>query len=207
MVRRSTWIVLVILAILVGFTWFFQRYQANKAADTATPTPTTNPVNVYNLVSTQLKEINITDNSGDKIDLYRDPGSSNWAIRAVPVDQADSFKIESISAQLLALKVKVALTQSPSLDSVGLATPTYTITMTTSDSTQAVTYVGSQNAIGNGYYTRVDSGQVFIADKVVMDDILGLLKNPPLLPTATPEVTSTETASPTEPGGQLTPTQ
>lgn len=206
MVRRPTWILLVVFALLVGFAWFFQRYQANKADDAATATPTTPPANLYDLTNIQVDEIKITDAKGDKIDLYRDSGSSNWAIADVPVDQADSHQIESISTQLYSLQVQETLTQTPPLDSIGLVTPAYTITMTTSDGTQLITYVGTQTAIGSGYYVRVDSGQVVIVDKVVLDDILNLLNNPPLLPTATPEVTSTETASPTEPGGQGTPT-
>jgi len=206
MVRRSTWILLAVFAILVGFAWFFQRHQANKAKNGATATPTTSPANLYDLTNTQVDNINITDNAGEKIDLYRDTGSSNWAITNVPVDKADSFKIESINTQLFSLIVQETLTQTPPLDSIGLVTPAYTITMTTSDGTQLITNVGTQTAIGSGYYVRVGSGPVVIVDKVVMDDILNLVKNPPLLPTATPEVTSTEIASPTEPGGRVTPT-
>ncbi len=206
MVRRPTWILLVVFAFLVGFAWFFQRYQANKVDNAATATPTTSPANLYDLTNTQVDEINITDNTGDKLDLYRSSGSSNWAISNVPVDQADSFQIESISTQLFSLQVQETLTQTPPLDSIGLVTPAYTISMTTSDGTQIITYVGTQTAIGSGYYVRVGSGPVDIVNKVLMDDILNLLKNPPLLPTATPEVTTTETALPTEPGGQGTPT-
>ncbi len=206
MLRRSTWILLVVFALLVGFAWLFQRYQANQTASVATATPTTSPAHLYDFTNTQVNEINIADNTGNKIDLYRDPESSNWAIADVPVDQADSFQIESLSTQLVSIQAQETLTQTPPLDSIGLATPAYTITLTTSDKSQFITYVGIQTAIGSGYYVRLDSGPVVIVDKVVMDDILNLLNNPPLLPTVTPAVTSTETASPTESGGQATPT-
>jgi hypothetical protein len=206
MVRRSTWILLVTFALLVGFAWLFQRSQANKTDNSATATPTTSPAYLYDLSNTQVDEITITDATGDKIDLYRDLASSNWAIANVPVDQADWFKIESISTQLFSLQVKETLTQTPPLDSIGLITPAYTITMTTSDGAQIITYIGTQTAIGSGYYVRVGSGSVDIVDKVVMDDILDLLNNPPLLPTATPDVTATEMESATEQGGQGTPT-
>jgi hypothetical protein len=206
MVRRSTWILLVVFALLVGFAWLFQRYQANQADSVAIATPTTSPANLYDFTNTQVDEINITDNTGNKIGLYRDPESSNWAIADVPVDQADSFQIESLSTQLFSLQVQETLTQTPPLDSLGLVSPAFTITMTTADKSQFITYIGTQTAIGSGYYVRVDSRPVVIVDKVVMDDILNLLNNPPLLPTATPAVTSTETASPTESGGQATPT-
>ncbi len=98
------------------------------------------------------------------------------------------------------------LTQIPPLDSVGLTTPAYTITITTADATIVVTDIGTLNAIGDGYYVRVDSGQVVLVDKVVMEDVINLLTNPPLLPTATPEVTPTETVAPIGSGSQATPT-
>jgi len=206
MVRRSTWILLVVFAILVGFAWFFQRYQANKANNAATATPTASPANLYDLSNTQVDRISITDDMGDKIELFRDSVSSNWAIADVPVDQADSAQIDAMSKQLFSLQAQDTLTQTPPLDSIGLVTPAYTITMTTTEGTQIITHVGTQTAIGSGYYVRVDSDSVVIVDKVVMDGILNLIKQPPLLPTATPIVTSTETAPPTEAGSQVTPT-
>jgi hypothetical protein len=206
MVRRPTWILLFVFALLVGFAWLFQRYQTNKAENATTATPTVAPVKLYDLTDTQVNEINIAASGGDKIDLYRDQGSSNWVIADVPVDQADSVQIESVSKQLLSLQVQDTLTQSPPLDSIGLVVPSYTITITTTDGSQLVTYVGTQNALGDSYYVRVDSGQVLLVDKVVMDDVLNLLTNPPLLPTATPEVIPIETVTPIESGDQATPT-
>ncbi len=206
MVRRSTWIVLGVFALLVGFAFIFQRYQANKADNTATATPTIAAVKLYDVTSTQVNEINIAAASGDKIDLYRVPETSNWAITKVPVDQADSSQIDSISKQLLLLQVQETITQSLSLDSIGLVTPAYTITMTTTDGKRIITEIGSPNALGDGYYVRVDSNQVVLVDKVVMDEVINFIIKPPLLPTATPEVTQTGTVTPIEPGGQVTST-
>jgi hypothetical protein len=206
MVRRTTWILLGVFALLVGFAWLFQRYQTNKANNTATSTPTVTPVKLYSLTSTQVNEINIAASAGNKIDLYRDPASSKWAIKDVPVNQADTFQIESINSQLVSLQVQETMTQSLPLDSVGLVVPTDTITMTTTDGTLLVTYVGSPNAVGDSYYVRVDSGPVVLVAKVGLDGILNLLKNPPLLPTATPVLTPTQTVVPTESGSPVTPT-
>ncbi len=206
MVRRSTWIVLGIFALLVGFTLLFQRYQANKTDTTATATPTVPPVYLYSRGDTQLNDIKIADNTGKYIDLYRDPALASWAIEGVPAEQADTSQIDAISAQLLSLQVQETLTQTLSLAAIGLETPAYTITLTTSAGSTWITYVGIQTAIGSGYYVRDDSGKVMIVDKTAIDDIISLLQNPPLLPTATPEVTPTETNSPTMPVGQETPT-
>jgi hypothetical protein len=206
MVRRSTWILLIVFGLLVLFAWLFQRYQANKTNNTATATPTALPTKLYNLTSAEVSSINIADNTGKNIELYRDAGSSNWAIKDVPINQADSQQIDSISNQLLSIQVQDTLTQSLSLDPYGLAAPTSAITMTTTDGSQVVTAVGALTAIKNGYYVRIDSGPVVIVTNVTIDDVLNLLKKPPLLATTTPEVTVTETGTPIAPGTQPTST-
>jgi hypothetical protein len=206
MVRRSTWILLLLFAILVGFAFFFQRYQTNKDDNAATATPTMAPQMVYNLGGAQVDDIKLSDSAGNSIDIYRDEEGSKWAIPDIPTDQVDSAKIDSASEQLFSLQVQETITQSLPLDSIGLASPAYNITMKLSDGTQLITEVGSPTPIGSGYYVRVNSGQLIIVDKLVMDDILQLLTEPPLLPTPTLEVTPVDTVLPTETGNQATPT-
>ncbi len=198
MVRRSTLILLVVFALLVGIAWILQRNQTNKQEIAATMTPTTTVAYLYNLSGRQVDDINITDSYGNQVEVYLDSASGNWAIRNLPIEQADSIQIESITAQLLALQAVETLIQPPPLDSIGLEAPTYTINITTTDGGQLVVNVGSITPIGTGYYVKVGSDRIVIVDKVVMDDIVNSLSNPPLLPTATPEVVSTEPVSPAE---------
>jgi hypothetical protein len=206
MVRRSTWILVIIFGLLVLTAWLFPRYQANNANKTATATPTTVPTKLYNLTSAEVSSINITDSTGNNIVLYREPGSANWVIKDMPADQADSQQIESLSTQLLSIQVQDTLTQSVSLDSFGLATPAYTITLTTVDNTQYVIYIGTLTPIKNGYYLRIDAGPVVIVNNVTIDDVINLLKKPPLLATAAPNVIATETGTPIAPIAQPTST-
>jgi hypothetical protein len=206
MVRRSTWILLVILAILVGFTWLFQRNLANKTDITATATPTITTVNIYDLTGKQVNQVDLSDSAGDKVVFDRNAESGQWSIANTPVEQADSFQIESNLSQLFALTAQETLTQTPPLDSIGLVTPAYTISMTTSDGAIINTNVGLITPIGSGYYLRVNSGPIIIVDKVVMDDVLNMINNPPLIATPTPEITATETVSPMDTGIPKTPT-
>lgn len=198
MLRRSTLILLIVFILLAVFAYLFQRYQTQKAEGAATATPTSAPVKVYTLGGTQVDEIKISEAAGKEIDLYRDSATSKWAIADVPVDQADSAQIEAVSTQLLDLQVQETLTQTVPLEAIGLVTPAYTITFTTTDGAQIVTNIGSLTPTGNGYYIRLDSNPVIIVDKVALDDILHLLSNPPLLPTPTPKVTPSVTVVPTD---------
>jgi hypothetical protein len=196
MVRRNTWIMLVVFIIVGGFVFIFQRYQANQATNTATQTPTVTLQKLYAITIAEVDRINIADNTGENITTYRDAQTINWVIDGIPIGKLDSTKIESNNTQLLGLSVKESLTEDPPLDAVGLDTPAYTITMTTMEGSKVITYVGSVTPTGSGYYIKVDSGPVVIVDKAVIDAAVGMVKNPPLLPTPTPAVTATQTGTP-----------
>jgi Domain of unknown function (DUF4340) len=206
MVRRSTWILLVILVILAGFTWVFQCYQVKKTDNTATVTPTIALVNIYDLTGKQVNQVDLSDSSGTKVVFNRNSDSGKWSITNTPLEQADSFQIESNFAQLFAITAQETLTQTPPLDSIGLVSPAYTIHMTTTDGGIMNTDVGSITPIGNGYYLQVNSGPIIIVDKVVMDDVLNMITNPPLIATPTSVITITETVSPFNSGALKTPT-
>ena len=206
MIRRSTWILLLVFAILAGFAFFFQRYQSNKADNSATQTPTSTPQMAFNLNGAQVNEITISDSSGNSLDLVRDEAGALWTISDVPKGQVDASKIESASTQLFVAEVQETITQTLPLDSIGLVPPAYHLTMTLSNGAKLSTEVGDQTPIGSGYYVRVNSGQVIIVGKTALDEIIKFLSEPPLLPTPTREASPTETIVPAGNGNQATPT-
>ena len=75
MVRRSTWILLAILVILVGSTLLFQRYQTSKPENTATAIPSVALVNVYYLTGKQISEVDLSDSLGNNIVFNLSPDS------------------------------------------------------------------------------------------------------------------------------------
>jgi hypothetical protein len=205
MLRRSTWIMLLIFAVLAGFAFFYQRYQANHPEETATPVPTTSQSQLYNVESSQVSEVSIADSSGKQLSLYKDENKGQWAIRDYQVEQVDSFQIDSIIAQLLSMQVQETLVQPPPLEVIGLDAPGYTITIMMREGSQLVTFVGTPTPVGGGYYVQLNSNQVVIVDKITLDNVLNWLFVPPLVPTPTPGVVSTGTVSPTEGGSGVTP--
>ncbi len=206
MVRRSTWIMVAVFVILVGFAWLFQRNQTDNLINAATATPTVTLPSVYDFHGKQVGLVDIFDSTGEKVQFKHDPESNQWSITDVSLDQVDSFQIGSILAQLFVITAQETLTQSPPLDSIGLVVPAYTIRLTTADGEIMNTYIGSLTPIANGYYVRNDSGPIFIVDKLVLDDILELLNNPPLIATTTPEATTPEPVLPANSGIPITST-
>ena len=206
MVRRNTWIMLGIFVLAGVFVVVFQHFQGQKTKDVATQTPTATPEKLYSITLAGVDRITVADNTGESITTYRDPDTIQWVIAGIPVETVDSAKIQMNVTQLLELPVKETLAQDVALDAVGLATPAYTLTMTTMDGAQVITYIGNVVPSGNGYYLRVDTGPVMIVDINVIQAVVGMVKNPPLLPTPTPQVTPTEMGTPLAPEVPVTPT-
>ncbi len=196
MVRRSTWIMVVVFVLAGGFVFAYQRFQANKTVNAPSETPTIIPEKLYSMPIADVDKINIADNSGESITLYRNPDTAAWVIAEYPIDKVNSTQIKSTNAQLLAISVKETLPDTTPLSAVGLDSPAYTITMTTMEGTLVITYVGSPTPTGSGYYVRIGTGPVVIVDKTIMEAVVDMVKNPPLLSTPTPEVTETGTVVP-----------
>jgi hypothetical protein len=208
MVRRTTWILLVLFAVLAVFAWWYQGYQAKsgETAATTTVTPLSTAAILLSVDPNQVNGITITSNTGDKLSLYRDAGTTNWGVKDVPIDKVDTERLASVISPLLTMQVLEILSQSPTLASVGLDLPAYTISIDTEKGQQEVIFIGIPNAIATGYYARLGTGPILILDKVILDDFLKLITEPPLLATATPEVTETVSGTSVAPEVQGTPT-
>jgi hypothetical protein len=150
MIRRSTWFILAIFVLLVGFAWLFKRNQTEKGEITSTPIPTKALASIYDLEGIQVNEVSISNSMGDEI-TFTSNETNQWSISNIPADQADTVQIGSNLAQLFAIQAQETLTQTPPLDSIGLVIPSYTIHIRSDSGEPVITYVGSLTPIGNGY--------------------------------------------------------
>jgi len=193
MIRRNTWILLVVLAALIGFSFYWTN-QKTKQASEATPTPGTSML--FNSSDGSPSDIKITDSSGKSVEILRST-SGTWGVQAPIVTTADQGSAEAAATQVSAIRIlnNVQL----GLDVVGLDKPAYIITITFTGSITHKLLVGSVTPIQNGYYVQLDSSQVQIVDKQGLDAVLGLLTNPPYAATLTPEASATSTALPETP--------
>ena len=185
MIRRNTWILLVILVLLIGATLYFNN-QKKTSAGAATPTPT----NTF-LFSSQdghPTDIKIQDTTGHSVEIARN-ASGSWVLKAPTADAANQDQAESAATQLTSLNM---LGNIPiGLDVVGLDQPTYTMTVTFDSAKTHKVLIGSVNPIQTGYYVQVDGGPVEVADKSGIDSLVGMLTAPPYLSTLTPTTTLT----------------
>lgn len=196
MIRRSTWIVLGIFAVLGLGVFLWQRYGVKE--EPVEPTPTTEVSSlVFSLGDQTIASYQILDTEGNSISFGRDPVSDAWVVTDQPAELADSSQIETVAGSLAFLFVDTALAGQPPLDSMGLDQPSYTIKLFLDNGEQSNLYVGDLIPTGSGYYARVGDEPAMVIAKTDMDAVLNLLKTPPLAATYTPTVTFTATMTAT----------
>jgi len=200
MIRRNTWILLVLLVVVVGFS-FYLTNQKTKQASLATPT--LGASTLFNSTDGTPSDITIVDTTGNSVEITHDT-TGTWVLKAPTSTAADQAAAEAAATQVSALRVLSEVQLGP--DIVGLDKPSYTIILVfTGGKTHKLT-VGSVTPIEDGYYAQLDAGNTQIVDKPGLDALLGMLTNPPYLATLTPEASPTSLASDTPTVMPETPT-
>jgi hypothetical protein len=196
MIRRNTWIVLVLLAGLIGFAYYWNQHKAQQAASA---TPTTAPGSssssslLFSAAEGAPKDIKIQDSTGKSVEFGRNEAGA-WVLKAPTETQADQASAEAVASQVSALRVISSVELG--LDVVGLDKPSYIVTMSTGGKSHTLN-VGALTPIQDGYYTSLDGGPVRIVDKQGLDALFPLVNQPPFAMTPTPLVTPTELTTPT----------
>ena len=186
MVRRNTWILLFILAGLVGFSFYLGNIKT-KQASAATPT-SSGSVSLFSATDGSPTGIKIVDSLGVSVEVARD-ATGAWVVKAPTQAAADQGSSEAAATQVGA--VRVLSTVQLGLDVVGLDKPAYSLTITFPAAKVHKLVIGSVTPIQDGYYAQLDGGQIMIVDKGAIDALLGMLTSPPYLATLTPVATLT----------------
>ncbi len=195
MIRRNTWILIVLLAAVIGFAIYFNNRKAKQAAEA---TPTAAPLSLLSSAEGTPNDIKIEQPaSGKSVEVAR-TSSGTWVLKAPEAVPADQAQAEAAATQVGALKILLG-DISLGLDVVGLDKPTDIITVVLSGGKTHVLNVGSVNPLGTGYYVQVDGGKAQLVDKTGLDALLTMLDNPPYAETPTPTATLTPIVTPTVP--------
>jgi hypothetical protein len=203
MIRRSTWVFIVILAALIGLAWYLNRAnsQAESTATTSTPKKT-----IYLFSSDEgfPNDIHLKNKAGDEVEVKRG-NNGEWMMLLPKLVQADSGIVEAAATQVTTLQVLNTLEIDP--QAVELQPPDYTLSVIFSNGGQHQVKIGTTTPTQSGYYVQEEDGTIAIVDQAGMESLLNLLTNPPYAPTATPtlEATSLPPAIVTTPQA-ITPT-
>jgi hypothetical protein len=188
MIRRSTWVVLVIFAALVAVLVFWQRSKENSPEE---PTPTPEQPSLLDL-NTDITYLRLEKVGGAMVEMELGEDGL-WKLTWPLAEKTDVGAVQSAVTQLLSLRILTTLDTIPGLDTIGLASPTYRILIGLDDGSQVIINVGDSTPTGSGYYVLVSGRPLYVINKSGLDSVLKLIDTPPIEPTPTtnPETTPT----------------
>ena len=182
MIKRSTWIVLLLLVLVIGAYFFLKSRPLTSTA----PTPTTLG-NTYLLSVADDKLVSLRITSSDqRVTLVERDSGGNWKVSLPIAEDADQSKAEEAETQIGALQIVLKLETSPDLSAIGLDRPAYTIALKFQSGAQHTLEVGNQTPTGSGYYVRYDQGSIYVLSSDGIGSLIALVDLPPYAPTSTP---------------------
>lgn len=185
MLKRSTWVILIIALVLVAVLVFWQRTPGSREGQ-AEATPTTGAQLEFDFTSAEVSEAVIQNAQGDTLILKR--GSDGmWQLIQPEAEMTDSQVFEDALSQFLSPHTVSTISSSTALKDLGLEPAEYKIMLRLVDDREVVINVGKSTPTGSGYYV-LNSGpnrSINIIGKFNIDTILDMIQEPPVLPTPT----------------------
>jgi hypothetical protein len=189
MIKRSTWIILAVLALVIGA--YFLIKNRPESAPEETPTATVSAF-IISEADGLLKSLRIYDSKSNIFQMRRD-ANNVWNVVLPEPGAADQGLAGAAESQVGALRIVTTLETPPALSDIGLATPIYVLEFGFDDGVTHKLKVGNLAPTNSGYYAQYDDGNVYIVSQAGIDALLNLLAAPPYLPTATPTMEPTTT--------------
>jgi hypothetical protein len=193
--KRSTWIMLILLALAGGLYWYLQQpgNLVSKALN-AGATPTSEVLHTLISPDYAVNGLAIQEASGQSVSLAKEDGI--WMVTAGEKGPADQSAAEAAITEAQALQVEAKVASTTDLAAFGLDQPAYLLTLAIENGTPITIKIGSPTVTDNGYYVQKEDGSVAVVNKYGLEALIGLISQPPFPPTPTP-VSAEETPAPT----------
>lgn len=183
MVRKQTWILLIIFALLLGVTFYLQKNPLPKN-EALTPSTTSSRRLLQGWESSDITWMELKESQGNTIQIMQND-LGNWVLGNETKDQVDIGKAEQLRTEIAEMRAIATLPENYHLDAVGLNAPSRTLTIRDAQGKQITINIGSSDPTDSGYYVQLASQAPVVIDKWALDGILDLFTN--ALPTPTPE--------------------
>ena len=186
MIRKTTWIIVLIFAVLLAAVFLWQRSQDEKAAE-ATPDVSEIAAGDQYLfnVEGEIAGLRIEHVSDKAVGLAKDE-TGQWMLTGASPSPLDSAAMDSVMGDLAMLSVVSTLQNPPQLEDLGLNPPSYRILVTLRNGDQLIASVGKVTPTGSGLYVLSGDRRVLIVSEYSLQSILDLVDNPPYPPTPYP---------------------
>ena len=192
--RRSTIIYLLLFLGIAGAYYYLNNREEPVADIAVTLEPGSEVSYLFSFEDGAPTSIRIESKTGETVEVAR--GADNAWVLILPTEAAaDQGSAEAAASQVTVIQI---LDRLPNLapQDVGLDDPEYKMNLKFTSGVERNVEVGVITPTESGYYIRVDGGEIMIVSKYTLDSLLGLLNNPPYMPTETPPPPTPEAVSP-----------
>jgi len=164
--KKSTWIVVgAFILFLIAFLLFQKSPSEPVDVPEPTPQPTLRSINDQELISFTYQEMD-----GETIHLEK-TDTLDWTVTTHPEAQVTAGNVEAVISNLSNLRILTTLSEIPPLDEIGLEIPQMTITFDFEDGTTFKIDIGDLTPLNNGYYTRIDNGDLIVLPMGSIDQV------------------------------------
>lgn len=186
MIRKQTWILLVIFLILAGGAFYLQKNPIKSLAN-VTPSPTPQASVLKGWLASDIMQIEYKNDNNETLQLEQD-AQGYWVLQPNGLT-VDLGKVEEIRTQIVDLQVITNLDPGYDLSGTGLDAPTGVLTITNKDGKKAEIRIGAKTPTGTSYYLKVDDEAPTVCNSGAVNTLVGLLSLQNLNPTPTPAMT------------------
>jgi hypothetical protein len=185
MLKRSTWIMLILLLAAAGLYWYLQKPgNIISKAIHAGVTPTGDIFGTLISPDFEVDGFSLQSADGRSLSITRE----NGLLMATTdhKETADQEAAESAVTQAQTLRQTGKIASAPDLMDFGLKQPVYVLTLDIVNEKPLVLKIGNPTITGDGYYLQKEDGSVVIVDKYGLEYLTNLLDAPPFAQTPTP---------------------
>lgn len=177
MIRRSTWLILIVFIILAVSVFAWQRWDRSQQAQ-VTPAPSVSYL--FDLEGQAITGLTITSSQGDTTKVAKD-GEENWILIQPAGQPAATDRIEAAIGNASALRVLADLNAMPDFETIGLSPASYQVEITRADGMKLAASIGDLTPTQSGYYVFQEGKPIKIVERFGLDGVLDVLKDPPIL--------------------------
>jgi hypothetical protein len=189
MVRKSTLVLLVVLAALVGLVYYLRENPLPSEAS-QTPSPTAPSQLLSGINSSSITGILYQDTqAGLNLTMTRD-SSGAWQVTGGANPSPDAGLMEQLRAEIASMRVVSVLPEGSDPADYGLTTPARTITVQTSAAEPFILVVGKETSVQSGTFLRVNHQTPVVVNTGALDSIASLAEQiaaPPPAETPSPD--------------------
>ncbi len=185
MIRKQTWILLIIFALLLGVAFYLQKNPLPESAE-LTPSPTSAPNLLQGWQSSDIVWMELVVGQGEPIRILQD-AQGNWVLESGESFPVEAGKAEQLRSEIAEIRPITVLPADYALDALGLNIPSRTLSIRDKQGKQVTISIGNMDPTESGYYAQVATQAPAVINSYTLEGIVDLFYS--AQPTPTPEPT------------------